>query len=327
MNKMRDYDNVTLVPSERSLVASRSDCDTSVPFCGLQLILPLIASPMRDVCNGEMAKALRQQGTMGIIHRFQSIEAQVSEFTLAVSDSFGQSVGCAVGVRAYEPRVNALLEVGCTIFCVDTANGWHANVEPVVKYIYKQYGFAHVIAGNVATVDGFNFLANLGVTAVRVGIAGGSVCETRERTGVYVPTLEAVARIREFSKVWIDGKPLIIADGGIRIPADMNKALAAGADLVMVGSVLAGTDESPGIPFMNDGVKCKILRGSASYGVQTEFNGKPPDFVEGKERVVRCKGPVKKVIAEFRGGLQGAMSMMNATTVRDFRENVHVEFL
>jgi len=173
-----------------------------------------------------------------------------------------------------------------------------------------------VIAGNVASAEGFRWLEEQGADAVRVGIAGGSVCETRTETGVYVPTLYAVAEA-----VQVRSRALIIGDSGVRTPSDMCKLLAVGADLVMVGSALAGTRESPGQVIVVDGKKYKIMRGAASFSVQQQARGEDPAYVEGAETMVPYKGSVRDVIHRYLAGLRSSMSYMNARTLSEYRAN------
>jgi IMP dehydrogenase len=191
------------------------------------------------------------------------------------------------------------------------------QVQKVVKDLRsRSYGkYLYLVAGNVGSSETFKWLEEQGVDAIRVGIAGGNVCETRSETGVFAPAISAIfdaAKVRKSAK--------IIADGGIRTPSDFCKALASGADLVMAGSIFAGTDESPGKVILVDGKKFKILRGSASYSTQ-ESVGKEPIYVEGDETLVPYRGSVKKVIDRFKNGLLSSMSYCNARTLEEYRAN------
>jgi IMP dehydrogenase len=154
------------------------------------------------------------------------------------------------------------------------------------------------------------------VDAIRVGIAGGSVCETRDETGVFVPTPYTVAAAAS-----VRTRALIIGDSGIRTPADMCKLLALGADCVMVGSALAGTKEAPGRVIVVDGKKFKIMRGAASFSVQREFEGGDPEYIEGSETMVPYKGRVEDVVRRYLAGLRSSMSYMDARTLDEYRRN------
>lgn len=343
---MMSYDSVTLEPRVKSSVPHRSQCDTSVKLSDLiTLDVPIIASPMSDICNGEMALTLAQHGALGIIHRYQEIDEQVRQMSLVFDSFLNDSrpnvpqVACAIGVGDdFAERASALYLRGCRIYCIDTANGFHDQVEPVVKFLREFPEFVYIIAGNIATEEGYRYLVNLGVDAVRVGIAGGSVCTTRQETGVYMPTLESVAECASVRRRHCMVKtPAIIADGGIRKPEDMAKALAIGADAVMGGRIFAGYRETPGEVVKQRHVDSagreyftyhKFYRGQASYGVQKEFTGEKPDYNEGAEELVPfVDKSASIVLARFKNGFRSTMSMMNSTTLEDYRKNVTVDYL
>jgi IMP dehydrogenase len=274
---------------------------------------------MPDVCGVEMVRALAQDGALGILHRFDSIESQVQAFEEASGGHRGvtPAIGAAVGVSGdYRARFEALHRAGCRMFCLDTANGAHQQVADAIGWIKEQAADTFLIAGNVATQEAFAWLEQAGADAIRVGIAGGSVCETRNETGVYVPTPYAVAEAAGVRK-----RAQIIADGGVRMPADLCKLLALGADVVMLGSALAGTREALGRVIVVDGKRYKIMRGAASFSVQQETGSGPPQYVEGAETLVPYKGRVEEVLQRYEAGLRSSMSYLNATTLTDFRRN------
>jgi IMP dehydrogenase len=309
-----DFDHVSLVPRVASSLRHRSDADPAAALGPLRLELPLVGSPMPDVCGPQMCAALAEQGTAGVLHRFHTVDEQVRQLREL---SVRRDVPVAVGVTGdYQERFAALHDAGARIICLDTANGAHDQVARAIDWIQRQASDVFLIAGNVASAESFRWLEERGVDAIRVGIAGGSVCETRTETGVYVPTPYAVyeaARVRR--------RAMLIADGGVRTPADLCKLLALGADLVMVGSVLAGTDEAPGRLVVVDGKPYKIMRGAASFSVQQEAGRDDPLYVEGAETLVPAKGPVAAVIRRYLAGLRSSMSYMNARTIGDFRRN------
>ena len=178
-----------------------------------------------------------------------------------------------------------------------------------------------VVAGNVASAEAFRWLEDHGADAIRVGIAGGSVCETRTETAVFVPTPYAVWECAQARR-----HALVIGDSGVRSPSDFCKLLAFGADAVMLGSALAGTREAPGRVIVVDGNKYKIMRGAASFSVQQEYGGEEPEYVEGAETMVSYKGSVHDVTSRYRAGLRSSMSYMNARTLAEYRTNVNFVF-
>ena len=349
MSKLLSYRDITLVPRVISTQEHR-DGNTSVKFCGGVLDVPIVSSPMPDVTDDRMASALAMRGALGIIHRFQPIETQINQFrNVAYSDvgNLATKVACAIGVTGdYRSRFEKLYGAGCRIFCLDTANGANVQVKYVMEWLQGYAGDKiKTIAGNVATRQGFKFLADLGVDAIRVGIAGGSVCETRTETGVYYPMVSSIldcckAKYSSVYTGWEEGTiefgadlyptTALIADGGIKEPSDMCKALAVGADVVMCGSIFAGTKDAPGDPIFdaNVGKLYKKYRGAASFGVQRDYKGDNPRHVEGREILVEYKREhASEVISRFKEGLQSSMSYMDATDLEQFRYKVGVEVL
>ena len=310
-----DYDDVSLVPRLASSLAHRADAHPEVSLGPAHLTVPLLGSPMPDVCGVEMCQALAEQGALGILHRFMPEAEQVADYRRAAEAGIA---GAAIGITGgYQKRFGMLLEAGCSIFCVDTANGANQQVRQAVRWIRSQDDSVCLIAGNVASSETFSWLEDLGVDAIRVGIAGGSVCETRTETGVFTPTPHAV-----YEAASVRRRALIIGDSGIRTPSDMCKLLALGADCVMVGSALAGTREAPGRVIVVDGKKFKIMRGAASFSVQQEFDGEDPQYIEGSETMVPYKGSAADVIHRYVAGLRSSMSYMDARTLDEYRRNV-----
>lgn len=314
-----DYDHFSLAPRVISEVAHRGDAKPEVDFGPICLRLPVLGSPMPDVVGVEMARALAQNGALGILHRFDSIEEEADAFRQSSKGLPGAvpPVGAAIGVSGdYRSRLDALYAVGCRIICLDTANGAHRQVSAAIAWIRQHAADVFLIAGNVATAEAFRWLEGEGADAIRVGIAGGSVCETRNETGVYVPTPYAVSEAAS-----VRSRALIIGDGGVRMPADLCKLLALGADVVMLGSALAGTREALGRVVAVDGKRYKIMRGAASFSVQQETSPTRPQYVEGAETLVPYKGRVEDVLQRYLAGLRSSMSYLNAKTLPDYRQN------
>ena len=315
-----DFEHLTLVPRMASTLEHRGDALPAVRIGDLALSLPLIGSPMPDVCGLDMCEALASEGALGILHRFQSIEQQLQDFAhgarLTAADGT-VPMGAALGVTGdYRERFQALYHERCRLFCLDTANGAHVQVERALAWVRGQASDVIVLAGNVASSEAFTWLEERGADAIRVGIAGGSVCETRTETGVYAPTPYAVAEAASVRR-----RALIVGDSGVRNPADFCKLLALGADAVMVGSALAGTREAPGRVIVTEGKQYKIMRGAASFSVQYDVSNTRPDYVEGAETLVPYRGPVRGVLHRYLAGLRSSMSYMNARSLEEYRAN------
>ncbi len=256
---------------------------------------------------------------------------KMEEYPLASKDKKGRLlVGAAVGVKGdFMERTEALLEAGADIIVVDIAHGHSENAINAIKVIKKAFPNCELIAGNVATAEGTKDLIQAGADAVKVGVGSGSICITRIVTGSGVPQLTA---IMDCAKVAKDYDIPIIADGGIRNSGDVTKALAAGASTVMVGSLLAGTDESPGVSITKNGKRYKIYRGMASfyaslgrkYREEGELNIEEDlnDYVpEGVEALVDYKGSVKDIIRHLVGGLRSGLSYCGARNITELQQN------
>ncbi len=239
-------------------------------------------------------------------------------------------VGAAVGVGdAGFERAEALIQAGVDVLVVDTAHGHSSGVVNAVKRLRKQYKYQAIIAGNIATSAAALALASAGANAVKVGIGPGSICTTRIIAGVGVPQLSAILDVAAAFKK-MKKHPLIIADGGIKTSGDIVKALAAGADTVMMGNMFAGTDESPGRVEYIDGRMFKIYRGMGSmeamergskdrYG-QAEVREKTKFVPEGVSGRVAYKGPVERILYQLAGGLRSGMGYIGARTVKELHQ-------
>jgi IMP dehydrogenase len=304
------FDDVLLVP-HYSDVESRKSLSTTNNLGSIKLGLPIISSPMDTVTELKMAYAMHTNGGLGIIHRYNSIEEQVE---IAKGTQVGEAiVGAAIGVTGdYQERARELVNSGAKVLCVDVAHGHHSMMRDALKHLKEEYGGdVHIMAGNVATGQGG--LALWGADSIRVGIGGGSICSTRLVSGHGVPTLQSI----------IDcvtaGCPVpIIADGGMKTSGDVVKALAAGADFVMLGSMLAGTDQAPGQVFDNGNKKYKVYRGMASSEAQVNWRGKT-STPEGISTTIPYKGDVNNILADLKGGIQSGMSYSGARTIQELQ--------
>lgn len=304
------FDDILLVPQE-SDVQSRHSVNLSMPigFDKRQIFLdlPVIAAPMDTVCDVEMCIAIAKAGGLGILHRYMTEETLISK-TQELSESrniFGVSVAATNG---YMNLSEKLVDAGARVLLVDTANGHSRYAINAVQNLRNAFGDTiHIMAGNVATAEGFMRLAEAGADSVRVGIGGGSACTTRIVSGHGVPTLASIMDVEEVRSM-MDTQCSIVADGGIRNSGDMVKAFAAGADAVMVGSMLAGTDESPGeIITDHNGKEAKVFRGMASSQAQRDSRGSV-SVSEGVSTTVPYKGSAIHILNQIRGGLGSGCS-------------------
>ena len=297
------FDDVLLAP-QYSDIESRSEIDLSRSLGSNSLSIPIISSPMDTVTGLGMASIFGELGGLAITHRYCDMVEQ--------SKMTPFSAAAAIGVTGdYMGRMDFLnKDAGIVTFCLDVAHGHHVLVERALKSIRDRWGDGlNIIAGNVATPKAYVDLSDWGADAVRVGIGGGSICSTRIQTGHGVPTFESV-----LSCSYEDGAP-IIADGGIKTAGDIVKALAAGADFVMLGSMLAGTDQSPGQIFQaNDGKKYKVYRGMASVEAQEDWRGEARSL-EGISTTIPYKGCVVKIIKDLLQNIRSGLSYSGARNI------------
>jgi len=311
------YGDVLLVP-QRSAVESRSDVDLSTrltPDLGLEL--PLLSAPMDTVTERETAIALSDAGGFGTVHRFAGIEEQAAEVR-AVRDA-GEQVGAAVGIdEAYLDRTEAALEAGADAIVMDVAHGHLESCLAAAAQVDREFDVPLVV-GNVATPAAVEDLHAAGADAVKVGIGPGSHCTTRKVAGAGVPQLTAVD---DCASVAHDLGISVIADGGIRSSGDAVKALMAGADTVMMGSLFAGTAEAPGEEVTVDGRTFKRSRGMATTAANEERTDKDVDVEadEGVEGLTESRGPLAEVVREFAAGIRSGLSYCGGHTIPEARD-------
>lgn len=310
------FDDVLIVPSKSDIRSRRAPLLESQITKKRRIQIPIISANMDTVTESEMAIAIGQMGGLGIVHRFIPIEIQVSEVKKIVQAGL-ENVSASIGINEdYKDRAKALVDAGVNILTIDIAHGHSVGMIETIKYLKDTFPTVEVIAGNVATPEGTFDLIKAGADAVKVGIGPGSMCTTRLITGCGVPQLTAIAMCREVAEEY---QVPLIADGGIKSSGDIVKAFAAGASSVMLGSLLAGTIETPGEIKKGH----KQYRGMASKSAQVSWRGEVPEGMapEGESSLVPCKGHVKDVLQELCGGIRSGMSYVNASTVSDIRTN------
>ena len=306
INRGFTFDDVLLTPGYGNV--SRESGSVETQLGEYKFDIPIISANMDTITSAEMSIAMNKLGGLGILHRFMSIKDNIIAYALAY-DLIGTYTGMGVSVGVGEneiKRFEALYEEGARLFCVDIAHAHCKQVGKMVKHMRNAYDDLYIIAGNVATYSGADYLVSIGADAVKVGVGAGSVCTTRETTGFGVPQLTAIMDCARIDKP-------IIADGGIRTSGDAVKALAAGATMVMLGGMLAGTDEACGYP--------GTYRGMASKEARKEHFGEAAEgkAAEGISIDVKLKGPVRDVINEVVGGIKSGLSYAGAKNLGDLR--------
>ncbi len=313
------FDDVLLMPRHSEMNSRRSPNLESRVTKNFTLKTPIISANMDTVTEAEMAIKMAELGGLGILHRFMSPEEQINQVKLMREKikALGLPIAASIGVKEEGmKRADMLADAGVDIFTIDIAHGDSVMMLEVLDYVKKKYPKIDVIAGNTAMPDGVQRLINHGADAVKIGIGPGSMCTTRIITGCGVPQLTAVAMcVLEAQKY---GVP-VIADGGIKTSGDIVKAFAAGAQTVMLGSMLSGCLETPG---EIEGGR-KRYRGMASKDAQVSWRGELPTGMaaEGESRWVACKGSVSNIVNELSGGIRSGMTYLNATNISEIHQN------
>lgn len=328
------FDDLLLVPAFSTVVPANVDLKTTLTD-KITLKVPLLSAAMDTVTEDKMAIALANAGGLGIIHKNVSIQAQadmirnvkkagVLDQDKAALDASGRLlVGAAVGVSAETlERVKALVLAEVDVIAVDSAHGHSKGVLDTIKKIHQAYPELTLIGGNIVTGAAALALIDAGASIVKVGVGPGSICTTRVVAGVGVPQITAINDVYQVTK---DRKVAIIADGGIQFSGDIVKALAAGADAVMLGGLLAGCEETPGevVEVYGKRVKSYVGMGSLSamqrgssdryfQGGQKELNKLVP---EGIEATVPYKGPIAEVVYQMMGGLRSGMGYVGCENI------------
>ncbi len=318
------FDDLLLVPSYSSVVPKDVCLKTQLSE-KLQLKIPITSAAMDTVTEEKMAIALAKAGGLSFIHKNLSVEQQANMVKnvkaikgddQAAVDANGYLLcGAAVSVNAYSmERVKALVDAGVDVITVDSAHGHSKGVIDTIKQIHASYPELDIVGGNIVTADAAKALVEAGATIIKVGVGPGSICTTRVVSGVGVPQLTAVNDVYEYAK---NHNVAVIADGGIKLSGDIVKAIAAGADAVMLGGLLAGTEETPGDIIEVYGKKVKTYMGMGSLTAMQKgssdryFQGGEKDLKklvpEGIEATVAYKGPMADVVYQMMGGLRSGM--------------------
>lgn len=335
IEKAYSYDDIFLRP-KFSTVKSRLDADISSKLNSISLKVPIIASPMDTVIDASNMMKFYENGVMAPLHRFYDKETYVARY-LSVFNNFSTEkfnktfpqlqFPIVIGTSDEEllkiDEINVAMltkysELESFHVLIDVANGHNIAVGNMIKKLQANFSQSCIItAGNVATADGYKYLNDLGVNAVRVGIGSGQICTTRLQTGIGIPVLQSIFDINNVRQKY-KTSAAIIADGGIRYPGDVCKAIAAGADAVMVGRLFGQTSDAPGKSFLQNGILSKEYRGMASAAAQGSL--KEGTCAEGVSTTIPVVGTIKSVVDDVCGGLRSSFSYLNARNISQYRE-------
>ncbi len=319
------FDDVLLLPKYSNVLPSNTNIFLSLTK-KINLKVPFLTSAMDTVTESSMAIAIAQEGGLGIIHRNLTIKNQSNEVKKVKNKNL--IVGAAIGTNMEDlDRARSLVENGVDLIVIDTAHGHSEKVLVTLSKLKKTIKKTPICVGNIATGEAAKRLYNAGADIIKVGIGPGSICTTRMVAGIGVPQISAIMEVK---KALNRKKIKIISDGGIKFSGDIAKALAAGADAIMMGSIFAGTDESPGKKFKFKGKVYKQYRGMGSIGAmsagsanryfQKKFRDKSKFVPEGVEGRVEYKGKVSKIIYQLQGGLRSSMGYIGAKNLKEINK-------
>ncbi|MDR0319330.1 MAG: IMP dehydrogenase [Rickettsiales bacterium] len=321
------FDDYLIVPGYSAVVPS--DVSTSITLLNkkygtrLQLRLPIFSAAMDTVSEARMGIAMSKSGGIAVIHKNMTPEQQAAEVEKVKIKRCKVAAATGVGKKGVK-RAGLLIDAGVDAIVIDSSHGHSKNVGDTVAALRKKFPHLNIIAGNVATAEGALFLEQAGASIVKVGIGPGSICTTRQVTGCGIPQLDAVYDVARA----MDGRVPVIADGGIRYSGDITKALSAGASAVMLGSMLAGTEETPGEVMKNmEGKKYKqyrgmgsipaMMKGSADRYGQGNIKNSKKLVAEGIEAFVPYKEEVAKLLFQLSGGLRAGMGLVGAKCIME----------
>ncbi len=325
INEALTFDDVLLLPQYSNVLPSETDISLKLTK-KIILKAPFLSSAMDTVTEAKMAIAMAESGGIGIIHRNLNIKSQAIEISKVKKKKL--IVGAAVGTNNDDlERSKHLIDTGCDLIVIDTAHGHSEKVLKTLSRLKKMTKIP-ICVGNIATAEAAKKLYNFGADIIKIGIGPGSICTTRMVAGIGVPQISAIMEVKRALK---NKKIKLISDGGVKFSGDIAKALAAGADAIMMGSIFAGTNESPGKKFKFKGKIYKQYRGMGSIGAmssgsanryfQKNYKDKSKFVPEGVEGRVEFKGNVSKIIYQLKGGLRSSMGYIGAKKLSDIAKN------
>ena len=319
------FDDVLLLPKYSAVLPSKTNIYLRLTK-KISLQVPFLSSAMDTVTESKMAAAIAKEGGIGIIHRNLNIKYQSQEVKKVKDKKL--NVGAAIGTNEEDiDRARSLQSNGVDLIVIDTAHGHSEKVIKTLSKLKKIIKEVPICVGNVATGEAAKKLYNSGADIIKVGIGPGSICTTRMVAGIGVPQISAIMDVK---KALNKKNVKIISDGGIKFSGDIAKALAAGADAIMMGSIFAGTEESPGKKFKIKGKFYKQYRGMGSIGAmsagsanryfQKNFKDKSKFVPEGVDGRVEYKGKVSKIIYQLQGGLRSSMGYIGAKNLKEINK-------
>jgi IMP dehydrogenase len=319
------FDDILLAPRYSSVLPSETNLHTDLGY-NLKLKIPFISSAMDTVTEASMATAIAQKGGLGIIHRNLSIINQSEEIKKVKKKNL--LVGAAVGTGNEDfNRTKSIIDAGVDLIVIDTAHGHSAKVIKILSKIKKINLKKPICVGNIATAEAAIKLYNEGADILKVGIGPGSICTTRMIAGIGVPQISAIMDVKRSMK---NKNIKIISDGGIKFSGDIVKGIAAGADAIMMGSIFAGTEESPGKKYKYKNKFYKSYRGMGSIGAmsagssnryfQENYKDKSKFVPEGVEARVIYKGTVEQILYQLQGGLRSSMGYIGAKKILEIQK-------
>jgi|TARA_B110000881_G_C18591401_1_gene528214 IMP dehydrogenase len=325
INEALTFDDVLMLPRYSDVLPAETDISLNLTK-NILLKAPFLSSAMDTVTEANMAISMAKAGGIGVIHRNLKIKRQSEEVIRVKKNNL--LVGAAIGTNKEDfERAITLIGSGVDLIVIDTAHGHSKKVLEILSKLKKKNNKIPICVGNIATSEAAKKLYNSGADIIKVGIGPGSICTTRMVAGIGVPQISAIMEVK---KVLNKKKVKIISDGGIKFSGDIAKAMAAGADAIMMGSIFAGTEESPGKKFKIKGKIYKHYRGMGSIGAmssgsanryfQKNYKDKSKFVPEGVEGRVEYKGSVSKIIYQLQGGLRSSMGYIGAKNLSEINK-------